>query len=190
MERVQCLPCFGKNKLTPVNITFPANLGSSPIYSAIMNHVFSLQKGNVHIKSILGLKYHKNMLQILCLMALSCFAYAGIEKSRRISRINNNVIIIINVYVLLHASTFQFMTCFDTPGMILFVPQRKKPYKKLAGIGVPGWPSWLSVQLLVSTQVVVLGSDFQPCNVIRLCAQRGVCLRFSLPLSPCTFSLK
>ena len=43
-------------------------------------------------------------------------------------------------------------------------------------LGTPGWHSWLRLQLLISAQVMI-SCEIKPS--IKLCAQRGACLRFS-----------
>ena len=53
---------------------------------------------------------------------------------------------------------------------------------RILDLGVPGWLSKLSDPLLILAQVIVLGSP------MRLCAQWGVCLRFSLSLALCLYS--
>ena len=49
--------------------------------------------------------------------------------------------------------------------------------KKSFKIGAPGW-----CRLLISAQVVIPGHGTEP--PVGLCAQRGVCFSFSLPLPP------
>ena len=49
-------------------------------------------------------------------------------------------------------------------------------------LGTPGWLWRLSVQLLISAQVMVLG--LRDVALCRLCAGPGACLRFSLSFCP------
>ena len=52
---------------------------------------------------------------------------------------------------------------------------------------VPGWHSQLSVGLLILVQVTVSGLETEP--LVRLHTQHGICLRFSLFLTLCSYSL-
>ena len=47
----------------------------------------------------------------------------------------------------------------------------------------PGWLGQLSVQLVISAQVMISGCEIEP--HIGLCTEHGICLRFSLSLSLC-----
>ena len=60
--------------------------------------------------------------------------------------------------------------------------------RNVRDLGESEWVNWLSVWLLISGQVVVLGFEIDSC--IRLYALLGVCLRFSpSPSVPPSFSL-